>query len=41
MFYKIVNSKNIKLNIFFFFQNQYNRISLTIFFNQVIKHVTK
>ncbi len=40
MFYKIVNSKNIKLNIFFF-QNQYNRISLTIFFNQVIKHVTK
>ncbi len=39
MFYKIVNSKNIKLNIFFF-QNQYNRISLTIF-NQVIKHVTK
>ncbi len=40
MFYKIVNSKNIKLNIFFF-SNQYNRISLTIFFNQVIKHVTK
>ncbi len=41
MFYKIVNSKNIKLNIKLFFQNQYNHISLTIFFNQVIKHVTK